>query len=46
VEISHADFAEIARMVFVDVRAVMMLTTSHTTTTRMLSVFPYSTMTR
>jgi hypothetical protein len=46
VEISHANFAKVSRVVFVDVRSVMMLTTSHTTTTGMLSVLSYSTMTR
>jgi hypothetical protein len=44
-EISHADFAEISRVILVDVRSVMMLPTSHTTTTWMLSVLPYSPMT-
>lgn len=46
VEISHADFTEVSRMVFVDVRSVMMLTTSHTTTTGMFSVLSYSSVTR
>ena len=33
-------------MVFVDVCAVMVLATCHTTTTRMLSVLAYTTMAR
>ena len=45
VEISHANFAEVTRMVFVDVRSVMMLATSHTTTTWMLSMLAYTTVT-
>lgn len=42
VEIPHADFAEVTGMVFVDVRPVVMLSTGHTTTTRMLSVLAYT----
>ena len=38
VKVSHTDFAEIARMVFIDIGPVMMLSTSHTSSTRMLSV--------
>lgn len=45
-EISHADFAKVTGMIFVDIRSMMMLTTSHTTTTWMLPVLSYSTMTR
>jgi hypothetical protein len=44
VEISHANFAEISGVIFIDVGSVMMLTTSHTTTTGVLSMLPYSTM--
>lgn len=43
-EIPHANFAEITGMVLVDVCSVMMLSTSHTTTTRMLSMLAYATM--
>lgn len=45
VEVSHSHFSKITRMIFVDVCSVMMLSTSHTTTTRMLSVLSYTTMT-
>ena len=44
-KVSHSDFAEVARMVLVDVGSVMVLATSHTTTTGMLSVLAYTTMT-
>ena len=39
VEIQHADFSEVTRMVLVDVGLVMVHTTGHTTTTGVLSVF-------
>jgi hypothetical protein len=45
VKVPHSNFAEVARMVFVDVRSVMVLATCHTATTRMLSVLAYTTMT-
>jgi hypothetical protein len=45
VEVPHSNFAEVARMVFVDVRSVVVLATCHTATTRMLSVLAYTTMT-
>lgn len=45
VEISHADFAKVTRMVLVDIGSVVMLTTSHTATTWVLSVLAYTTMT-
>lgn len=45
VKVSHAHFSEVTRMVLVDVRSVMMLSTSHTTTTWMLPVLAYTTMT-
>ncbi len=38
VEIPHADLPEVTRVVFVEIRSVVMLTTSHTTTTGMLAV--------
>jgi hypothetical protein len=38
VEVSHTDLTEVTRMVFVHVDTVMVLTTSKTTTTRMLSM--------
>ena len=44
VEISHADFSKVTGMVLVDVCSVMMLATSHTTTTWMLSVLSYTTV--
>lgn len=37
-EISHAHFSEVTGMVFVEISSVMMLSTGHTTSTRMLSV--------
>lgn len=45
VEVSHTNFSEITRVVFIDVRSVVMLTTGHTTTTGMLPVLSYTTMT-
>jgi len=45
VEISHANLPEVTRMVFVEIGSVMMLSTGHTTSTRMLSVFANTTMT-
>ena len=45
VKVSHSNFAEVARMVFIDVCSVMVLATCHTTTTRMLSVLAYTAMT-
>lgn len=39
VEISHAHFSEVTGMIFVEIGPVMMLSTRHTTSTRMLSVF-------
>lgn len=37
--------SNVPRMVFVEVRSVMMLTTSKTSTTWMLAVLPYTTVT-
>jgi hypothetical protein len=45
VEVTHADLSEVTRMVLVDVRSVMMLSTSHTATTGMLPVLAYATVT-
>lgn len=45
VEVSHADLSKVTRVVFVDVRSVMVLTTGHTTTTWVLSVLAYTTVT-
>ena len=39
VEVPHAHFSEVTRMVFVEVGSVMVLSTRHTTSTGMLSVF-------
>jgi hypothetical protein len=44
VEIAHTDLTEVTRMVLVDIGAVMMLTTSHTTTTWMLAVLANTTV--
>ena len=42
VEISHADFAKVPRVIFVEIRAVMMLPTCHTTTAGMFSMLSYA----
>ena len=39
VEVPHAHFSEVTRMVFVEIGSVMVLSTRHTTSTGMLSVF-------
>jgi hypothetical protein len=41
VEVTHADFTEITRMVLVEVDPVVMLTTGVTATTRMASRLTY-----
>ena len=46
VEIPHADLAEVSRMVLVEIGAVVVGTTSHTTTTGMLAVLADSAVTR
>jgi hypothetical protein len=43
---SHANFAEVSRMVLVDVRSVMVLATCHTATTWVLAMLAYTTMAR
>ena len=43
-EVSHADLSKVTGMVLVDVRAVMVLATSHTTTTWVLPVLAYTTV--
>lgn len=45
VEISHADFSEVTRMVFVEIGPVVVLATCHTATTGMLAVLPNATIT-
>jgi hypothetical protein len=45
VEVSHTDLTEVTRMVLVEVGAVVVLTTSHATTTWMLAVLSYTTVT-
>ena len=45
VELTHTDLTKVTRMVFIHVDTVMMLTTSKTTTTRMLSVLADTTVT-
>lgn len=42
VEIPHADLAEVARVVFVDICPMMMLSTGHTATTGVFSMLAYS----
>jgi hypothetical protein len=44
VEISHSDLSKVTRMVFIHIRSVMMLTTSKTSTTGMLAVLAYTTV--
>ena len=44
VVMSHPNFSKISRVVFVEVRAVMVLSSCHATTTRMLSMFAYTTV--
>ena len=39
VEVPHAHFSEVPRMVFVEICSVVVLSTRHTTSTGMLSVF-------
>jgi len=43
-EVAHTNFSKIARMIFVKVNSVMMLTTGITTTSGVLTVFPYATV--
>lgn len=43
--LSHTNLTEVTRMVLVDVGSVVVLTTGHTTTTRMLSVLTDTTVT-
>lgn len=45
VEVPHTNLSEVTWMVLVDVGTVVVLTTSHTTTTGMLSVLANTTMT-
>jgi hypothetical protein len=45
VELTHTDLTEVTRMVLIHVNTVVMLTTSKTTTTRMLSVLADTTVT-
>jgi len=45
VEVPHTDFTEVTGMVLVHVGAVVVLTTSKTTTTGMLAVLAYTTVT-
>lgn len=45
VEVPHTDFTEVTRVVLVHVRAVVVLTTGKTTTTGVLAVLAYTTMT-
>ena len=44
VEISHSDLSKVTWMVFVQVRSVVMLTTSKTTATWMLAMLAYTTV--
>lgn len=45
VEIAHADFPKVTGMIFVEIGAMMMLPTGHTTTTGMFSMLAYSAVT-
>jgi hypothetical protein len=44
VEVPHTDLTEVTRMVLVEVRSVVVLTTSQTSTTWMLAVLSYTTV--
>lgn len=44
VEIAHADLAKITRVIFVEIRSVMVLSASHTTTAWMFSMLAYPAM--
>jgi len=44
VEVSHADLPKVTRMVFIEVSSVVMLSTSHTTSTRMLAMLADTTV--
>lgn len=44
-EIPHADLSKVSRVVFVQVRSVVVLSTSQTATTGMLAVLSYTTFT-
>jgi hypothetical protein len=45
VEVSHTDLSEVTRMVLIHICSVVMLSTSETTTTWMLAVLSYTTVT-
>jgi hypothetical protein len=45
VEITHTDLSEVTRMVLVHIRSVVVLSTSKTTTTWMLAMLSYTTVT-
>jgi len=45
VEVPHTDLSEVTRMVLVHVGSVVVLATGKTTTTRMLAVLAYTTVT-
>lgn len=42
VEIPHADFPKVTRVIFVEIGPMMMLSTSHTATAGMLAVLAYT----
>lgn len=44
-EISHAHFTEVTGMVFIEIGSVMVLSTGHTTSTGMLAMLAYTTVT-
>lgn len=43
-KISHADFSKVTRVVFVEIRSMMMLATGHTTSTGVFAVLAYTAM--
>lgn len=45
VEVTHTDLSEVTRMVFIHVGTVVVLTTSETTSTGMLAVLSYTSLT-
>lgn len=44
-EIPHADLSKVTRVVFIEIRSMVVLTTRHTASTGVLSMFADTTMT-
>ena len=43
-KVPHSDFAKVSRVVFVEIRSVMMLSTSHTSSTRVFAMLSHTTV--